>query len=177
MLGAPGAGKTTQAELLAATCGLAHISVGRLLRQRARPEIQAQMAEGGLVDPSIANQLVDQAIRDHLASPGSIGLVIDGFPRSTARADWLLANWRSEIELAWVLDLDPKTAGHRLDVRGRSDDQSASVDHRWQIYRRDTPQALDRLRAAAVPVVIINANRPADLIHREIRQTLPSRQS
>ncbi len=92
LLGPPGAGKGTQAKMLATEYRIPHISTGDMFRDhKARgtdlgKKIQAVMDAGGLVTDEITNALVD----DRLARPDVAGgFILDGYPRTTAQAEHL----------------------------------------------------------------------------------------
>ena len=97
LLGAPGAGKGTQAETLAAELGLPHVATGDLFREALRKETslgllaKSYMNKGQLVPDDITIQMV----RERLAQPDcSGGAILDGFPRTVEQAralDGLLA--------------------------------------------------------------------------------------
>ena len=92
LLGPPGAGKGTQAKLLAKAHGIPHVSTGNMFRDHlARGteigrKIQAVMDAGGLVTDDITNAMVDERLsRPDVAS----GFILDGYPRTTAQAEHL----------------------------------------------------------------------------------------
>ena len=92
LLGPPGAGKGTQAKLLAAEYRIPHISTGDMFRDHKTrgtdigKKIQAIMDGGGLVTDDITNDMVDERLaRPDVAS----GLILDGYPRTTAQAEHL----------------------------------------------------------------------------------------
>jgi adenylate kinase len=94
LLGPPGAGKGTQAKLLAQEYRIPHISTGDMFRDhKARgteigKKIQAIMDSGGLVTDEITNAMVDDRLsRDDVGR----GLILDGYPRTTAQAEHLAA--------------------------------------------------------------------------------------
>ena len=98
LLGPPGAGKGTQAKLLAHEYGIPHISTGDMFRDhKARgteigKKIQAIMDAGGLVTDDITNAMV----KDRLARPDvAPGFILDGYPRTTAQAEYLETLLRS----------------------------------------------------------------------------------
>ena len=89
IIGPPGAGKGTQAELLSEALGIPHISTGDLFRaniSQGTPigvEAKKYLDAGDLVPPSITVSMV----RDRLAEPDSgRGFILDGFPRTTSQA-------------------------------------------------------------------------------------------
>lgn len=91
LLGPPGAGKGTQAELLARELAVPHIAAGDLLRaevQRESPlgqEAQGYMDRGELVP----HELVVRIVGARLAEVGEQGFILDGFPRNLAQAEAL----------------------------------------------------------------------------------------
>jgi adenylate kinase len=98
LLGPPGAGKGTQAKLLAQQYGVPHISTGDMFREhksRGTPlgrQIQAIMDAGGLVTDDVTNAMV----KDRLSRPDvENGFILDGYPRTTAQAEYLEALLRS----------------------------------------------------------------------------------
>lgn len=95
LLGAPGAGKGTQAKELVKIWGIPQISTGDLLRSTAASgtdlgrQVKAIMEQGKLVTDELVNQMV--AVR--LTQPDCArGFILDGFPRTLAQADWLDAH-------------------------------------------------------------------------------------
>jgi adenylate kinase len=92
LLGPPGAGKGTQAKMLAQEYRIPHISTGDMFRDhKARgtdlgKKIQAVMDAGGLVTDEITNALVDERLSRADVQPG---FILDGYPRTTAQAEHL----------------------------------------------------------------------------------------
>jgi adenylate kinase len=91
VLGAPGAGKGTQAKLIAERYAIAHISTGDILRDNVvrvtelGRKAKAIMERGELVPDDLVNDMV----RNRLALPDcDQGFILDGFPRTTAQAEW-----------------------------------------------------------------------------------------
>lgn len=92
LLGPPGAGKGTQAKLLANELRIPHISTGDMFRDhigRGTPlgnQVKVIMASGGLVTDEITNEMV----RERLARPDVRGgFILDGYPRTIPQAEFL----------------------------------------------------------------------------------------
>src|SRR5918998_1757796 len=92
LMGAPGAGKGTQARLLQERTGLPQISTGDIFRELAKAdtplarEVGAVQAAGGLV----SDELVIRVVRERTGREDCRGgYVLDGFPRTTAQAEML----------------------------------------------------------------------------------------
>jgi adenylate kinase len=92
LLGAPGAGKGTQAKLMAAHYGIPHISTGDILRDNVARgtelgrKAKAVMERGELVSDDLVNGMVAERLRQPDCGRG---FVLDGFPRTVAQAEWL----------------------------------------------------------------------------------------
>lgn len=109
-LGAPGAGKGTQAKRVAAESGLAHLSTGDLLREEVKSgsalgaEAKTFMDAGKLVP----DQLIIDMVKTRIASPeglstGSNGWILDGFPRTLPQAEALDSNLSGDNALTHVI--------------------------------------------------------------------------
>jgi len=92
LLGAPGAGKGTQAKLIAQRYGIPHVSTGDILRDNiARATKLGKKADpimklGGLVPDDLVLAMVDV----RLSRPDcDRGFILDGFPRNVNQAEWL----------------------------------------------------------------------------------------
>jgi adenylate kinase len=92
LLGPPGAGKGTQAKLLASALAIPHISTGDMFRDHKSRgtgigmKVQAIMDAGGLVTDDITNAMVDE----RLGRPDvTAGCILDGYPRTVGQAEHL----------------------------------------------------------------------------------------
>ena len=92
MLGAPGAGKGTQAKMLSKKYGIAHISTGDLLREQMKQgtelgkKVSAIMEAGGLVSDDIVSAMLAERIK---ADDCKNGYILDGYPRNVSQAEGL----------------------------------------------------------------------------------------
>jgi adenylate kinase len=91
-LGPPGAGKGTQARVVAEELGIPHISTGDILREAARKKTglglaaKAKMDKGELVPDDVISPIVEERLSDPDCREGAI---LDGFPRTIAQARFL----------------------------------------------------------------------------------------
>jgi adenylate kinase len=172
LIGAPGAGKGTQAELLARRFGIAHISSGDLLRQHIRDQtslgrrVQSYVGKGDLVP--------DALVMDMLRKPvlaAASGYVLDGFPRTVEQAKASYAVVRSlgaEVQAAIHLDVPRQELVRRLQARGRgSEDADAVLEHRLEVYQENTVPLLEYY-AGREWMFTVDGGRPADVVHDDI---------
>ncbi len=123
LLGAPGAGKGTQAEILRERLGLAHIASGDLFRENVSKGTplgvlaKSYMDKGELVPDDVTVQMV----MDRIARPDCAqGVVFDGFPRTVAQAEALdaaLARQGKRIAAALYVNVRDEELVKRLSSR------------------------------------------------------------
>jgi len=106
LLGAPGAGKGTQATFICQKYGIPQISTGDMLRAAVKAgsplglEAKAIMASGGLV----SDDLIINLVKDRLTQPDCAnGFLFDGFPRTIPQADAMKA---AGVKLDYVVEID-----------------------------------------------------------------------
>ncbi|PYL62574.1 MAG: adenylate kinase [Verrucomicrobia bacterium] len=119
LLGAPGSGKGTQAEMITHQFGIPVTSTGAILRRErdlGTPlgrETAEVLQSGGLVSDKIIIELIEDWLRLH----GSHGFVFDGFPRTLPQAESLmsiLARLRSALDLVVWLEVSEQTVVDRI---------------------------------------------------------------
>ena len=123
LLGAPGAGKGTQAQILAGRLGLAHVATGDLFRAAVRDgtplgiNAKGYMDRGELVPDSVTIEM----LFERLAKPDATkGILLDGFPRNTAQAEVLdkaLADRGGRVNLAPYIEVPEADLVARLGGR------------------------------------------------------------
>ena len=106
LLGAPGAGKGTQANFICQKYGIPQISTGDMLRAAVKAgtplglEAKKVMDAGGLV----SDELIINLVKDRIAQPDCAqGFLFDGFPRTIPQADAMKA---AGVKLDYVLEID-----------------------------------------------------------------------
>src|ERR1700676_398722 len=141
LIGAPGAGKGTQAERLAERFNITHISSGDLLRQHVKDQtsigqkIKAFVAAGDLVPDAVVMDMLRKPV---VAAAQAGGYVLDGFPRTVeqAKASFPTAHALGvEVQAAVHLDVTRAELVRRLLARRRgSEDTEAVIERRLQVY-------------------------------------------
>ncbi len=123
LLGAPGAGKGTQAAKLVEEFGVAHISTGDILRAAVKAgtplglEAKTYMDAGELVPDSVVIGLVKDRLGEEDAQKG---FILDGFPRTSVQAvslDGELSDMGKAIDAAVAVDVNPEVIVARLTSR------------------------------------------------------------
>lgn len=148
LLGAPGSGKGTQAEVLKAELGVPHISTGDLLRAAVKAgsplglKAKAVMEAGQLVSDDIVLAMLEE----RLAKPdAAAGFILDGYPRNVAQCEALealLQRIGQPLEIALKLDVPSELIVERIAGRaaaqGRKDDTPETVRERLRVYAEQT---------------------------------------
>ncbi|MEI4272436.1 adenylate kinase [Klenkia sp. LSe6-5] len=153
LLGPPGAGKGTQAQIIAGRLGVPAISTGDIFRANVSggtdlgKQAKVYMDRGDLVPDEITVAMVS----DRLAEPDAkAGFLLDGFPRTIAQAEQLRTSLaeldqRLSCVLELVVDEDElvrRLSGRVVVVDGkpvqRDDDKPETVRHRLEVYHAQT---------------------------------------
>lgn len=144
LLGPPGCGKGTQAELLAASLDVPAISTGEMLRAAVAAgnelgaKVEAVMASGELVD----DELMAEVVRDRLAQEDARqGFLLDGYPRTPGQAgtlDGILADRSQELDHVVLIEVPEEVLIRRALARQRADDREEVVRERLRVYREKT---------------------------------------
>ncbi len=176
-LGAPGAGKGTQAQVVANLCQIPHISTGDILRSAVLGQTplgqkaQSYMDRGELVP----DQLVIDLIRERMVQLDcQSGWILDGFPRTVAQAsflDDLLKEINQNYDHAVNLEVPDEILIARLLNRGRKDDAEDVIRRRLQVYREQTAPLIDYYQSRQ-RLVLVNGDAPQDKVTAEIKQLI-----
>jgi adenylate kinase len=172
-LGPPGAGKGTQAAVVAKDRQIAHISTGDILRSAVAAktdlgqQADAYMSRGDLVPDELVLGLVQQRLQE---SDAQAGWILDGFPRNAAQAealDVLLAEISQSPDHAVNFDVPDEILVARIlergQAQGRKDDTEAVVRHRLTIYRDQTAPLIDFYRSVG-KLVSVNGDAPVEVV-------------
>ena len=152
LLGAPGAGKGTQAEKLAEKLQIPHLSTGELFRHNISTgtklglEAKRYLDAGDLVPTELTNELVD----DRLTEPDTAdGFILDGYPRSVPQAQALhdmLERRGTQLDAVVEFRVPEDELLERLRARGRADDTDEVILNRMNVYRDETAPLLEYYR-------------------------------
>jgi adenylate kinase len=180
ILGPPGAGKGTQAALIANEAGLPHIATGEMLRAAiagATPlgsQVKDVVGRGDLV----GDELMIDVIRDRLSQPDTMaGFVLDGFPRTLPQAealDRLLDDLDRELTIVLHFQIPEELAEQRLLERGhqegRTDDTPDVIRHRIEVQR--VPDELVEYYRAKGNLIGVHAEGSREDVFAEVQQVL-----
>lgn len=143
IIGPPGAGKTTQSEILAKRLNGVHISAGDVLRRKGGALVQESVRRGHLVESKVAEELVGAEIAQ---VPENKIIILDGITRKLQEAKWLdrfLVDLNRPIDRVIFIDLHQPLAVERNIARGRHDDKLETQMLRWELYQAETVPVLD----------------------------------
>lgn len=177
ILGGPGAGKGTQAEMLCQHLNMVWISTGDILRQAVESgtelgeQVRAYVERGELVP----DEGMIALIRQRLLQPDvANGWLLDGYPRTAFQAeelDFLLDELQQRIDRAIWLEATPAVLMERSLSRSRLDDQPEVVQRRIDVFQERTVPILeyyDRRQR----LLTIAGNSSIEQVQQEIRQKL-----
>jgi adenylate kinase len=153
LLGAPGAGKGTQAETLVARLGIPHISTGDMLRKAVADETEIGLKAKAVMDSGklVSDEIVIAIAEERLAQPDAEkGFVLDGFPRTQPQAealDGMLGRLGTPLDRCIAVTVDTEAVVQRLlkraELEGRADDNEETIRERMQVYDAQTAPLLN----------------------------------
>ncbi len=156
LMGAPGAGKGTQAALLMEKLGIPHISTGDMLRAAVKAETESGLKAKAVMDAGqlVSDDIVIAIAEERLAqSDCKKGFILDGFPRTLAQAEALtevLERIGSGLDCCLAITVDNEEVVKRLlkraEIEGRADDNEETIRERMSVYDEQTAPLLDYYR-------------------------------
>jgi adenylate kinase len=161
LLGAPGAGKGTQAIKIEQKTGLRHLSTGEMLRAEVESgtelgkSIAGTLEKGSLVSDDIIIAIIEGCIKGEQCPkcPGleecRAGFILDGFPRTVNQAQALermMKEQGRQVDAVVLLDVEESTLAERIETRvresdsdtARADDTISTLKNRLRIYNQRT---------------------------------------
>lgn len=190
LLGAPGAGKGTQAAFLKERYGLAHISTGDLFRFNLKNqtpvglEAKKFMDAGQLVPDEIVMRMIDEKLSGF---KNDEGFMLDGFPRTVAQAEFL--ETKTKIDGVILFHIDDEVIVKRLTSRAvckdcgnvtninehdkcpscggelyrRDDDNETTIRSRLKVFHEQTEPLIDFYRAKNLLLEINADGKPEEV--------------
>jgi adenylate kinase len=163
-MGPPGAGKGTQASVVAGRFGVPAISTGDIFRANVSEgtplglEAKRYMDAGEYVPDSVTNEMVRNRIAEPDAEPG---FLLDGYPRTLAQVeelDGMLAGSDRSLDAVVVLTVDAEELVQRLlkraETSGRSDDTEDVIRRRQEVYLEQTEPLIEVYKQRGIVVEI-----------------------
>jgi adenylate kinase len=201
LMGAPGAGKGTQARLIQERLGLPQISTGDMLRALATEDIHSTQAAGMLISDDVVIEMVKKrTAQDDCRN----GYVLDGFPRTAVQAEKLeeLAASQRHPLIAILIDvpagvLDQRLTGrrncpvcgetyniyfkppkadnvcdrHDVQLQQRPDDSLDKVHVRLDTYQKQTAPVLDYYRQSG-RLSVVNGDHDTESIYSSLKEII-----
>ena len=181
ILGPPGAGKGTQAALIARDAGIPKIATGDMLREAMASGTEVGLRVKPIYDAGdlVPDELMIELIRERLSQPDTAdGFVLDGFPRTIAQAealDEMLAELDREISVVLQFQVTDECVLERLRGRAehehRTDDGPEVVRHRIAEYHAKTEPLVEYYRSKGI-LVGIHADRSVEDVYAEVQDVL-----
>jgi adenylate kinase len=180
-LGPQGSGKGTQAKLVAAEYGLAHVATGDMLRAAiaAGTELGRRVDETVKRGELVSDEVMVSLIRERLAEDDARdGFILDGFPRTAPQAealDAMFAETGRELDVVFALLISDELCVERMLKRareeGRADDTSEAIRTRLAEYHRETAPLIERYRTRG-RVVGVHADRSVREVFAEVQEAV-----
>ena len=202
LLGAPGAGKGTQASKIADTYGLPHISTGDIFRENIKNQTEigvlakTYIDKGQLVPDEITCKIVQERIS---RSDCKNGYMLDGFPRTIAQAEAL--DKIADIQIVINIDVDhallmDRLCGRRVckdcgesyhlsrlngattcsrcggELYQRKDDNPETVQKRLNVYNAQTAPLIDYYKTKGLLFNVVSDERPPEVAFKQIKEKL-----
>ena len=172
-VGPPGAGKGTQAALVASRLGVPHISTGEMFRDHVTSgtdlgrQVQELMEAGAYVPDEITVAM----LADRMRSPDTDeGFILDGFPRTigqVASLDKLLGP--DGLDRVVLFEVDEERLVERMLARGRADDSEETIRSRFKVYEEQTAPLIELYRSRGLVVSVDGEGEVDEVTERILR--------
>ena len=174
-LGAPGAGKGTQAELLSKTNSYLHLSTGELLRKEIDKKTNLGFKVKDIINKGelVSDELVLEIVKKNLDKDNK-GWILDGYPRNLTQANSLnevLIKINQPLEVVFYLDIPEEVLIKRLLMRGRKDDNEETIKTRLNIYKKTTEPLIKYFKDFSL-LEYIDADRDLKTISADIKRKM-----
>lgn len=184
LIGPPGAGKGTQAALLAQAYGIPAVSTGDIFRANVKNETELGVLAKSFMDKGeyVPDSLTNDLVRDRLAQADvARGFLLDGYPRTRDQVlelDAILSSHNTGLDAVILLASDPEELVRRLlnraQEQGRADDTEEVIRHRQNVYLEQTQPLIEIYTSRGLVVEIDGIGQVGEVTDR-ILNALTSR--
>jgi adenylate kinase len=153
LMGPPGAGKGTQAKVIAERLAIPAISTGDIFRKNVSEETDLGREAKRYMDAGdyVPDEITNAMVRDRVAEDDAVdGFLLDGYPRTLSQVeelDSMLEAVGSSLDAVVVLTVDKEEVVARLVKRaqdeGRADDTEEVMRHRQDVYEEQTAPLIE----------------------------------
>ena len=153
LMGPPGAGKGTQAKVIAERLLIPAVSTGDIFRQNVSRETELGLEAKRYMDAGdyVPDEVTNAMVRDRISEADAAdGFLLDGYPRTVsqvAELDSMLDSAGHPLDAVVVLTVDKEEVVQRLVKRaqaeGRSDDDEEVMRHRQDVYAEQTAPLIE----------------------------------
>jgi adenylate kinase len=176
LIGPPGAGKGTQATLLAQAYGIPAISTGDIFRANVKAETELGVLAKGFMDRGeyVPDSLTNDLVRDRLSHvDAQPGFLLDGYPRTRDQVlelDDILGSAGKALDAVILLKADPDELVRRLlnraQEQGRADDTEDVIRHRQSVYLEQTAPLIELYSARGIVIEIDGLGQVGEVTER-----------
>jgi len=176
-LGAPGAGKGTQAEKLAAAQNIPHISTGDILRQAVADQSSLGLQAKSYMDAGelVPDTLIMGLIKERLGqADAEKGWILDGFPRNLEQAqalNQLLLQMNQHYDKVVYFEVSQEALVSRMLERGRKDDNEVTVRRRLDVYQEQTVPLI-KFYQDINSLQVVDGSSDVEIVSNSLRQLL-----
>ena len=176
LMGPPGAGKGTQAKVIADRLSIPAVSTGDIFRANVSAETELGLEAKRYMDAGdyVPDEVTNAMVRDRIAEDDAAdGFLLDGYPRTVAQVaelDAMLADAGQSLDAVVVLTVDKEEVVQRLLKRaqdeGRSDDTEDVMRHRQDVYAEQTAPLIEVYDERGLLVEVDGMGAVADVTAR-----------
>jgi len=184
LIGPPGAGKGTQAALLAIRYSIPAISTGDIFRQNVTDETPLGVEAKGYMDRGeyVPDALTNALVKDRLSQADAVnGFLLDGYPRTldqVEKLDEVLTENDTKLDVVVQFRADSEELVARLANRaieqGRTDDTPEVIRKRQEVYENQTAPLID-VYASRSLVAMVDGLGEIDAVTARIHEVLSAR--
>ena len=176
LIGPPGAGKGTQAALLAQAYGIPAISTGDIFRANVKEETELGLLAKSFMDKGeyVPDSLTNDLVRDRLGqADAQKGFLLDGYPRTRDQVlelDDILQSNNQKLDAVVLLTADTdelvKRLLNRAQEQNRADDTEEVIRHRQNVYQEQTAPLIEIYSSRNMVIEIDGLGQVADVTER-----------